>query len=212
MVFTPYEVLVYDGEVEPTKILVWKGWRDKETGLWRIPLTNNVTNINTQTKLLNRHEMIQAFQERTLSVYNLPSKTDVMMYLHAALGFPTKEILLAATQAGFLTSWPELTALQTAKNHLKARIEGCDNSFPMHLWDRRLPQAELTCNLLRPANANPNISVHQYVHGNHDYITNTLHPLGCKVQAFNDTKTRRSWEENSKDGYYIGTSMNHHRT
>eukprot|EP00804_Cyclotella_cryptica_P020407 CCRYP_012629-RA/>CCRYP_012629-RA protein AED:0.27 eAED:0.27 QI:0/0/0/1/0/0/4/0/557 len=24
--------------------------------------------------------------------------------------------------------------------------------------------------------------------------------------------TRRSWEENSKDGYYIGTSMHHHRT
>ena len=29
-VFTPDEVLVYDGEVEPTKIPVWKGWRDKK--------------------------------------------------------------------------------------------------------------------------------------------------------------------------------------
>lgn len=38
------------------------------------------------------------------------------------------------------------------------------------------------------------------------------HPLGCKVQAFNDTKTRRSWEEQSKDGFYIGTSPNHYRT
>jgi hypothetical protein len=102
--------------------------------------------------------------------------------------------------------------IQTAKNHLKAILAGCDKSFPMHLWDRLLPQAELTCNLLRPANANPNISAHQYVHGNHDYDKHPLHPLGCKVQAINDTKTCRSWEENSKDGYYIGTSMQHHRT
>jgi hypothetical protein len=103
-------------------------------------------------------------------------------------------------------------AIQTAKNHLKAILAGCDKSFPMHLWDRLLPQAELTCNLLRPANSNPNISAHQYVHGNHNYDKHPLHPLGCKVQAFNDTKTRRSWEENSKDGYYVGTSMHHHRT
>ena len=103
-------------------------------------------------------------------------------------------------------------AIQTAKNHLKAILAGCDESFPMHLWDRLLPQAELTCNLLQLANANPNISAHHYVNGNHDYDKHPLHPLGCKVQAFNDTKTRRSWEENSKDGYYIGTSMHHHRT
>jgi hypothetical protein len=103
-------------------------------------------------------------------------------------------------------------AIQTTKIHLKAILAGCDKSFPMHLWDRLLPQAEMTCNLLRPANVNPNISAHHYVNGNHDYDKHPLHPLGCKVQAFNDTKTRRSWEENSKDGYYIGTSMQHHRT
>eukprot|EP00804_Cyclotella_cryptica_P013491 CCRYP_020171-RA/>CCRYP_020171-RA protein AED:0.20 eAED:0.15 QI:0/-1/0/1/-1/1/1/0/162 len=70
-VFTPDKVLVYDGEVKPTKIPGWKGWRDKATGLWRLPLTNDVTNINTQTKVLQQDEMIQAFQERT-SAYTLP--------------------------------------------------------------------------------------------------------------------------------------------
>jgi hypothetical protein len=103
-------------------------------------------------------------------------------------------------------------AIQTAKNHLKAILARFDDSFPMHLWDRLLPQTELTCNLLRPANANPNISAYQYLYGNHDYDKHPLHPLGCKVQAFNDTKTRRSWEENSKDGYYVGTSLKHHQT
>jgi hypothetical protein len=117
-VFTPNEVLVCDGEVEPTKIPIWKGWRDKETGLWRIPLTNDVTNINTQTKLLQCEEMIQAFQEHTLSVYTLRFIT----YLHAALGFPTKETLLAATRAGFLTSWPGMTVTAINK-HFPESIE-----------------------------------------------------------------------------------------
>ena len=71
-VFTPDEVLVYDGAVQPTKIPVWKGWRDKDTGLWQIPLTNDITNVNTQTKLIKRDEMGQAFHERTLSVIHLP--------------------------------------------------------------------------------------------------------------------------------------------
>jgi hypothetical protein len=383
-VFTPNEVLVYDGEVTANKIPVWKGWRDKNTGLWRIPLVDNVTNLNTDTKVLQHDEIKQAFAERTLSVYNLPTKAESVKYLHAALGFPTKETLLAAARAGFLTSWPGLNvttinkhfpesvetqkghmkhqrqgvrstkipqlqpettveerielekqlkalkqkhrdifiqvyeekeivysdqtgkfpttssrgnkylmvlyyidgsyimlepmksrqenemirahkalierlkaqgfypkkqmldneisktyekaikeqgieevervpkeahrrnaaekAIQTAKNHIKAILAGCDDSFPMHLWDRLLPQAELTCNLIRPANANPNISAYQYLYGNHDYDKHPIHPLGCKVQAFNDTKTRRSWEENSKDGYYVGTSLKHHRT
>ena len=383
-VFTPNEVLVYDGAVEANKVPVWKGWRDSETGLWRVPLVDKVKNLNTDTKVLQQEEMIQAFNERTLSVYNLPSKAESIKYLHAALGFPSKETLLAASRLGFLTSWPGLNvtsinkhfpesvetqkghmkhqrqgvrstktqqlqadattqeqvelekqlkalkqkhrdifirvyeekelvysdqtgkfpttssrgnkylmvlyyidgsyimmepmksrhenemirahkvlierlksrgfypkkqmldneiskayekaikeqgvdevervpkeahrrnaaekAIQTAKNHIKAILAGCDDSFPMHLWDRLLPQAELTMNLLRPANANPNISAYQYLYGNHDYDKHPLHPLGCKVQAFNDTKTRRSWEENSKDGYYVGTSLKHHRT
>jgi hypothetical protein len=90
-------------------------------------------------------------------------------------------------------------AIQTAKSHLKSIIAGCDPSFPMHLWCRLLPQAELTCNLLRPANANPNVSAYQYVYGTFDYEKTPLHPLGCAVQAFNSISTRKSWEEHSKD-------------
>lgn len=93
-VFTPNEVLVYDREVEASKVPVWKGWRDPESGLWRVPLVEKVTNNNTETKILQHEEMKLAFEERTLSVYNLPSKAEVVKHLHAALGFPTKETLL----------------------------------------------------------------------------------------------------------------------
>jgi hypothetical protein len=51
-------------------------------------------------------------------------------------------------------------AIHKAKCHLKAILAGCDASFPMHLWDRLLPQAEIQIILLRPANANPNVSTH----------------------------------------------------
>ena len=138
VVFTPDKVLVYDGEVKPTKIPVWKGWRDKQIGLWRVPLTNNVTNVNTQTKILQQDKIIQAFQEQTISVCNLPSKAEVITYLHAALRFPTKEMLLTATRAGFLTSWPGLNvtvinkhfpeSVEMQKGHMKHQRQGVQST------------------------------------------------------------------------------------
>jgi hypothetical protein len=55
-------------------------------------------------------------------------------------------------------------AIQIAKCNIKSVIAGCDESFPMHLWDRLLPQIEIQMNLLRPANANQNVSAYQYLY------------------------------------------------
>ena len=46
-------------------------------------------------------------------------------------------------------------AIRTAKNHLAAGWWSTDPDFPMHLWDKTLPQAELTLNLLRQSRVNP---------------------------------------------------------
>lgn len=382
-VFTPTEVLVYDGEVQANKIPVWKGWRDSSTGMWRVPLVNDVKNVNTDTAIMTEDQMNDILKNKIQSVHSLPSKEESIKYLHAALGFPTKETLLAASRSGFLASWPGMNvrninrhfpesietqkghmrhqrkglrstktpavkpgvtakeladleiekktlrakekdiyvdiwdekeiiytdqtgqfphtssrknkylmvmyyidgsyimmepmtsrkenemirayevligrlkergfypkkqmldneiskeyrkaiiaqeivpervpkeahrrnaaekAIQIGKSHIKSCLAGCDPSFPMHLWDRLLPQIELTCNLLRPANANTNVSAYQYLYGNHDYNRMPLHPLGCAVQAFIEPGKRRSWEEHSKDGWYVGTSNEHYRT
>ena len=41
-------------------------------------------------------------------------------------------------------------AIRTLKNHLLSGLATCDNQFPIHEWDRLLPQqCELTLNLLR---------------------------------------------------------------
>ena len=40
-------------------------------------------------------------------------------------------------------------AIRTIKNHLAAGWWSMDPDFPMNLWDRTIPRAELTLNLLR---------------------------------------------------------------
>jgi hypothetical protein len=40
-------------------------------------------------------------------------------------------------------------AIRSFKDHLIAGICSTDKSFPMHLWDRLLPQAVITLNMLR---------------------------------------------------------------
>ncbi len=49
-------------------------------------------------------------------------------------------------------------AIQTFKNHFKSVIAGVDDNFPIHLWDRLLPQTILTLNLLRQSNVAPTVS------------------------------------------------------
>ena len=40
-------------------------------------------------------------------------------------------------------------AIQTFKNHFVSILCGVDEKFPMSLWDKLMPQAEMTLNLLR---------------------------------------------------------------
>jgi hypothetical protein len=77
-------------------------------------------------------------------------------------------------------------AIQTFKNHFKAILAGVNNTFPMWLWDRLLPQTILTLNLLRQSNAVPTVLAYQYVHGNFDYNKLDVIPNGmCSTIAPN---------------------------
>jgi len=46
-------------------------------------------------------------------------------------------------------------AIRTFKNHFIAGLCSTDKNFPLNLWDKLLPQAELTLNLLRGSQLNP---------------------------------------------------------
>jgi hypothetical protein len=49
-------------------------------------------------------------------------------------------------------------AISTFKEHFVAGLSSVDPSFPMHLWDRLLPQAEITLNLLWTSRLHPQLS------------------------------------------------------
>jgi hypothetical protein len=48
-------------------------------------------------------------------------------------------------------------AIQTFKSHFKAILAGVDDTFPIQLWDKLLPQTITTLNLLQQSNTVPAI-------------------------------------------------------
>jgi hypothetical protein len=74
-------------------------------------------------------------------------------------------------------------AIRTFKEHFVAGLSSVDPSFPMHLWDRLLPQAEITLNLLRTSQLHPQLSVAAHYHGLVDYNKTAFAPPGCKIIA-----------------------------
>jgi hypothetical protein len=74
-------------------------------------------------------------------------------------------------------------AVHTFKDHFVSILCGMDSSFPLHLWDRLLIQAEHTLNMLRPARMLKTVSAYTYLYGQHDYNSHPFAPPGCKVKA-----------------------------
>ncbi len=101
-------------------------------------------------------------------------------------------------------------AIQTLINHFKAIIAGVDDNFPMNLWDRLLPQAVLTLNLLQQSNIARTVSAYQYIHLAFDYNKMPLAPMGCAAQIHKRSEKRGSWAANLVDGWYLRTTPEHY--
>ena len=102
-------------------------------------------------------------------------------------------------------------AIRNFKAHFLSILAGVADDFPLYLWDRLLPQAEITINLLRQSNATPTISAYAHLNGPFDYNRMPLAPMGCNVQVHEKTDQRGTWAFHSVDGWYIGTSAEHYR-
>ncbi len=74
-------------------------------------------------------------------------------------------------------------AIRNFKSHFLSVLAGVANDFPPSLWDRLLPQTEITLNLLHQSNALPNISAYAHLSGPFDYNKMLLAPMGCEVQV-----------------------------
>jgi hypothetical protein len=67
-------------------------------------------------------------------------------------------------------------AIRTLKEHFVARLSSVDPSFPIHLWDMLLPQAEITFNLLRTSRLHPQLYAAAHYHGLVDYNKTAFAP------------------------------------
>jgi hypothetical protein len=56
-------------------------------------------------------------------------------------------------------------AIRNFKAHFLSVLAGVADDFPPSLWDRLLPQTEITINLLRQSNATPNVSAYAHLSG-----------------------------------------------
>jgi hypothetical protein len=84
-------------------------------------------------------------------------------------------------------------AIRTFKEHFVAGLSSVDPYFPLHLWDRLLPQAEITLNLLRTSRLHPQLSAAAHFHGLVDYNKTAFPPPGCKIIAHEKPGKRRTW-------------------
>ena len=73
--------------------------------------------------------------------------------------------------------------IKSFKSHFIAILAGLPDSFPLRLWCKLVPQAELTLNILRPSHARPMVSAHTYVHGAFNFDQTPLAPIGCELQC-----------------------------
>jgi hypothetical protein len=71
-------------------------------------------------------------------------------------------------------------AIRSFKDHLIAGLCSTDKSFPMHLWDRILPQAVMTLNMLRTSRINPKLSAATHIFGQYDFNRAPMAPPGDK--------------------------------
>jgi hypothetical protein len=92
-----------------------------------------------------------------------------------------------------------------------AGISSVDPAFPLHLWDRLLPQAEITLNLLQTSRLHPQLSATAHFHGLVDYNKTSFAPSGCKIIAHETPGKRGNWAPHGQHGYYLGPAMHHYR-
>ena len=131
-VLTPTEVLVYDdmGDLQRSisSKAILRGWRCKHSGLWQVSLTPVVLNKNTNTMLIDWTNPEHAIN----SAYKFPSSEQMVRYLHACTGYPTKETWLKEIWAGNYLSWPGLTTKKSNRHYPET-----DETPKGHMWQVR---------------------------------------------------------------------------
>ena len=102
-------------------------------------------------------------------------------------------------------------AIQTYKDYFISGLSSCDPNFPLHLWDRLIPNATLTLNLLLPSRLNPILSAEAQLNSAFDFNRTPLAPPGMQVIVHKTPNNRRTCPPHGVDGWYLGPSPDHYR-
>ena len=116
-VFNKDTVNVHDSNdtiITVTKDAILRGWRDMVNKLWRIPLVKVVQNVTTDTIVINQPptEFLPDHpptKEAIHNVFELKTSPELVRYLHAAAGFPTKPQWITGIKNKQYASWPGLS-------------------------------------------------------------------------------------------------------
>jgi hypothetical protein len=101
-------------------------------------------------------------------------------------------------------------AIQVFKAHFISILCGADKTFPFHLWDRLLRQAEHTLNMLWMPCTTPSVSAYAYLWCKHDHNPNPFAPLGCKVKAHVTPGSQETWAPHTASSFYAGIAQEHY--
>ena len=170
-IFDGKKVNIYDAyntKIVVTKQAILRGWFDKDANLWQIPLVPIVLNNNTDTVLVSKPptEFLYNHPPPTKTIHNiykLKTQPELIQYLHAVAGFPTRPTGVAAVKNKQLASWPGLTMTAIAKNFpaSKETIKGHGRKGRSGLpsTKQKEPTSNPTCNPITEPNNNKDLTI-----------------------------------------------------
>lgn len=91
-------------------------------------------------------------------------------------------------------------AISTFKDHFLAGLCSANSKFPVHLWDRLIPQCVETLNMLRASRLNNKLSAYTQLNGVFDFNRTPLAPPGTRVIVHEKPAVRQSWAPHGVDG------------
>ena len=101
--------------------------------------------------------------------------------------------------------------IQIFKAHFLSILSGVSRKFNNFLWDKILPQTELTLNFLHQSNIAPAISSWEHFNGPFNFNAITLAPLGSPIIIYTKPGTHRFWDFCGRKGLTIGPDLDHYR-
>jgi len=102
-------------------------------------------------------------------------------------------------------------SIRTFKAHFISGLCSTHKDFPLNLWDRLLPQAQMTLNMMRPSNVDASISAHEQVFGKFILDNTPIAPPGIKAVIHLKPSQRPTFGPRGLTCWYIGPSMQHYR-